>query len=430
MPLPASASAAAPTGARASAGDSTWAGEAPGGADETLPAAEAETRALLRWLAIGGTTAPRRALLERYGSAAAALDAGPTSWRGAGLDARQVAALGAPTTAGERHAQAWLEQPGHAVLGWLHADYPPALRHAPQPPLALFVAGDPTLLWRPAVAVVGTRTPTPAGRENARDFATAFARAGLVVASGLAAGIDTAAHHAALALAAPTLAVLGTGPDVAYPRGNAALLARIAAEGAVVSEHLPGTTARREHFPSRNRILAALALGTVVVEAAQRSGALITARLAAESGREVFALPGSIHNPMARGCHRLIRDGASLAQSAADVLDVLGPLAAVQAAGLRRELGAPNSATTSETFSPADEVALAMTRSPESDSSAVPLRTGDYNRLWQALGFDPTAMDQLVERTGLTPANLSSMLLAMELDGRVAVKHGRYFRIG
>ncbi|WP_231120360.1 DNA-processing protein DprA [Cognatilysobacter tabacisoli] len=389
-----------------------------------------ETRALLRWLAVGGAVAPRRTVLDRWGSAAAALDAGPTAWRAAGLDARQIEALGGPTTPAERHAHAWLGQPGHALLPSWDADYPPSLRGAPQPPLALFVAGDPTLLWRPAVAVVGTRTPTPVGRENARDFATAFSRAGLVVASGLAAGIDTVAHHAALALDAPTVAVLGTGPDVAYPRGNAALLARIAADGAVVSEHLPGTTARREHFPSRNRILAALALGTVVIEAAHRSGALITARLAAESGREVFALPGSIHNPMARGCHRLIRDGASLAESTADVLDVLGPLAAVQAAGLRRELGAPNSADIAETFSAAGEVALGTTRSPESDSTAPPSRSGDYNRLWQALGFDPTAMDQLVERTGLTPANLSSMLLAMELDGRVAVKHGRYFRIG
>ncbi|MCM2335373.1 MAG: DNA-processing protein DprA [Pseudomonas sp.] len=391
------------------------------------PARDAETAALIRWLVAGGAAAGRRALLDRHGSAADALAAGPAAWREAGLDPRQIDALRAGPVAAEAVARRWLERPGRALLSWLDPDYPPALRCAPHPPLALFVAGDPALLWRPAVAVVGTRTPTPAGRENARDFSAAFARAGLVVASGLAAGIDTAAHEATLALGAPTVAVLGTGPDIAYPRANAGLLERIAAGGAVVSEHLPGTTARREHFPSRNRILAALALGTVVIEAAHRSGALITARLAAEAGREVFAVPGSIHNPMARGCHRLLRDGAALVESPAEVVDVLAPLAAAQAGALRRWLDAPTSQSgpgdpDAGDGGPAGRRNGATAPPPQPDA--------DYNRLWEALGFDPTAMDQLVERTGLTPAHLSSMLLAMELDGRVAVKHGRYFRIG
>jgi DNA processing protein len=179
----------------------------------------------------------------------------------------------------------------------------------------------------------------------------------------------------------------------------------------VVSEHLPGTQPLRQHFPSRNRILAGLSLGTVVIEAAERSGALITARLAADVGREVFALPGSIHNPMARGCHRLIREGATLVESPAEVLAVLGPLAADLARALRGELGAP-------------------IHSSERPPDPALLSDPDYNRLWQALGHDPTGMDELVERSGLTTAELSSMLLALELEGRVAAEHGRYCRIG
>ncbi|NUO77221.1 MAG: DNA-protecting protein DprA, partial [Lysobacter sp.] len=229
----------------------------------------------------------------------------------------------------------------------------------------------------------------------------------------LAAGIDTAAHQAALAAGGLSVAVLGTGPDVPYPRANAALHARLAAEGAVVSEHLPGTQGRPSHFPSRNRIIAGLSLGTLVVEAAQRSGALITARLAAEAGREVFALPGSIHNPLARGCHRLIRDGAALVETAQELTDALAPLAQELADSLRLRLDAPIPCSHT-----------AVTR-PVQDER---LDDRDYQSLWNALGHDPTGMDGLVERTGLTPAVLSSMLLLMELEGRVAAQHGRYFR--
>ena len=231
------------------------------------------------------------------------------------------------------------------------------------------------------------------------------------MASGLAAGIDAAAHRATLDAGGATLAVLGTGPDIAYPARHRPLLERVAAEGAVVSEHLPGTRPLKQHFPSRNRILAGLSLGTLVVEAAERSGALITARLAADAGREVFALPGSIHNPMARGCHRLLREGAALVETPAEVLAVLGPLAADLARALRGELGGPITACEA----PGEPTFLSDPR---------------YNRLWQALGHDPTGMDDLVERTGLTTAELSSMLLALELEGQVAAQHGRYCRIG
>ncbi|MEZ0472403.1 DNA-processing protein DprA [Luteimonas salinilitoris] len=380
-------------------------------ASVSTPAA-ADRDALLRLIAAGGPAAPRRTLLDAHRSPRAALDAGTRAWRTAGLDDKQIRALEA-TPAGDPCARDWLAQPGHHLLGWHDPDYPPLLRAVQNPPPALFVAGDPALLWHPAVAVVGSRSPSAGGRDNARDFARAIAESGLAVTSGLALGIDAAAHAAALAAGGLTVAVLGSGIDRPYPRSNAALHARIAEAGAVVSEHPPGTGALREHFPARNRIIAGLSLGTLVIEAAQRSGALITARQASEAGRDVFAVPGSIHNPMARGCHRLIRDGAALVERADEVIAALAPLAAELGQALRRRLAAPNS--------PSEAPSGALPDMPGSDDP-------DYHRLWLALGHDPTGMDQLVERTGLTTAQLSSMLLVMELEGRVVAEHGRYSR--
>lgn len=373
-----------------------------------------DREALLRLMAAGGAAAPRKVLLEAFASPAAALAAGTPAWRRSGLSDAQIAALRAPDVVPLARARRWCAEPGHHVLGWTDPDYPPQLRRSPHPPLALFVAGDPARLWHPSVAVVGSRAPTPGGRDNAALFARALSSAGLGVASGLAAGVDTAAHEAVLAVDGITVAVLGTGPDVTYPRSNAALHARIAASGAVISEHLPGTGARPEHFPSRNRILAGLALGTLVIEAAERSGALITARLASEAGREVFAVPGSIHNPLARGCHRLIRDGAALVETAAEVIAALAPLARDLAVDLRLRLDVPDCADG------AADAAVSAAGGQDEDPA--------YQMLWKALGHDPVGMDQLAERTGLTPATLSSMLVLMELDGRVAGQHGRYYR--
>ncbi|KRB11491.1 DNA-processing protein DprA [Lysobacter sp. Root690] len=394
--------------------------------------------ALLSLIDAGGAAAPRRLLLEQHGSAAAVLAAGPRAWRAAELSEKQIDRLRTPQAETLDRASRWLSEPDHHLIEWNHPDYPPLLRRAPSPPLALFVVGEPALLWHPSVAVVGSRSPTPTGSDNAADFARALARSGLAVISGLAAGIDTAAHRAALDAGGLTVAVLGTGPDVAYPRSNAELLARIGQLGAVVSEHLPGTQARPEHFPSRNRILAGLSLGTLVIEAAERSGALITARLASECGREVFAVPGSIHNPLARGCHRLIREGAGLVESAREVTAALAPLAAELADGLRRRLGVPTTSghASDEASPPADYASHASVTHDDHDghdsiSGAPPhaeYADPDYQRLWNALGYDPTGMDRLVDRTGLTIAELSSMLLVMELEGRVAALHGRYFR--
>ena len=378
---------------------------------------DGENDALLAIGLAGGGVAARRRLLETHATAGAAMAAGPRNWRSHGLDDEQVLAVQSPDVELRARCRDWLSAPEHHLLGWHDPDYPALLRRIPSAPLLLFVAGDPACLWHPSVAVVGSRSPSAGGRDNAGDFARALATSGLAVTSGLAAGIDTAAHDGALAAGGRTIAVLGTGPDVPYPRANAALHARIKATGAVVSEHPPGTGARRENFPSRNRIIAGLALGTLVVEAAERSGALITARMANECGRDVFAVPGSIHNPMARGCHRLIRDGAGLVESAGEVIAAIGPLAADLAEALRGRLADPSSGPASDGL-----------------GASFPLQAGwqptdpDYQRLWRALGHDPTGMDRLVSRTRLTAAELSSMLLAMELEGRVCVEHGRYSR--
>jgi DNA processing protein len=310
---------------------------------------------------------------------------------------------------------AWLREPGHGLLRCTEADFPPQLETIPQPPAALFVAGDASLLLRPQVAIVGARSASVAGRSTARAFARHLALAGFVVTSGLADGIDGAAHEAALEAGQPTIAVIGTGPDLVYPRKHRELSAQVVAHGALVSEFPPGTAARADHFPRRNRIIAGLSLGTLVIEAGLQSGSLITARLAGEQGREVFAVPGSIHNPLARGCHRLIRDGARLVESASEVAETLVPAA--------RALGA--------------ELALRLERSP-AETSAEPIRRTSggwrddpqYQRLMDVLGHDPIALDELSARTGQNAGELSSMLLMLELEGCVeGLPGGRYQRL-
>jgi len=288
-------------------------------------------------------------------------------------------------------------------------DYPALLRRLPDAPKLLYVHGAVERLWHPAIAIVGSRRATAGGLDNARGWARAFVRAGWSVASGMAAGIDTAAHLGALDVDGPTVAVLGTGIDVPFPARNAALMADIAARGVVVSEYPPGTPPQPWQFPKRNRIVAGLSLGTLVVEAQHRSGALITARLAADAGREVFAVPGSIRNPMARGCHRLLRDGATLVESPEEVIAALAPVAAALADDLRGRLHVPTSVGDAPSH-----------RSPRMDANT--------QRLWEALGHDPIPMEVLVARTGLTAAELASILLVMELGGRVVSEHGRYTR--
>jgi len=288
----------------------------------------------------------------------------------------------------------WASREGNAVLTLADAAYPAQLLEVADPPALLYVRGDASLLGRRALAIVGSRTPTPQGLANAESFARAFSHAGVTIVSGLALGIDAAAHRGALDGSGSTIGVLGTGVDVAYPARNAALHERIAASGALVSELPLGTPAAASNFPRRNRLISGLARAVLVVEAAISSGSLITARMAAEQGRDVFAIPGSIHSPLAKGCHALIKQGAKLVESAADVLDE-----------------------------------LAVTRG---NAPAVTVAPGDpaADALLAHLGHEVCDLDTLASRAGLTPAEVSSMLLMLELDGKVAsLPGGRVQRI-
>jgi DNA processing protein len=294
----------------------------------------------------------------------------------------------------------WLDQPDRHLLGLDDPRYPGLLAQLPDAPLALFVHGEPRLLQAPQIAVVGSRNPSEGGLANAREFSRFIASQGIVVTSGMAQGIDCAAHQGAMEGGA-TIAVIGNGPDIIYPRSSLAIAEAIAEQGAIISEFPPTTPPRRENFPRRNRIISGMSLGTLVVEATRRSGSLITARLASEQGREVFAIPGSIHNPMARGCHQLIRQGAKLVESGADIFEELGQLAAVNTDSL------PGQADSGP--------AVPAQRDPE------------YVRLLDALGHDPVSQDELGRRTGLTAAELSSMLLILELEGEVTLGHGGHY---
>ncbi|MGY3041009.1 DNA processing protein [Rhodanobacter sp. TND4EL1] len=313
---------------------------------------------------------------------------------------------------------AWLAEPGHRLLLCTEADFPPPLDNIPQPPAALFVVGDSSLLLYPQVAIVGARAASITGRTHARAFATALVEAGFAITSGMADGVDGAAHAAALDAGAKTLAIIGTGPDRVYPRKHHALARRIAAEGAIVSEFPPGTAARPDHFPRRNRIISGLSQGTLVIEAGLKSGSLITARLAAEQGREVFALPGSIHDPLARGCHQLIRDGARLVETAAEIVETLTPAARMLGGELAVRLGVR--------VSP-DEVSPEPSRAAEESCSGKG-DDPDYRRLLAELGHSPATLDELVQRAGQPASAVSSMLLMLELEGRVESLAGNRYR--
>jgi len=355
-----------------------------------------------------------RAACEDAQVAAALQSRREPALRGLGLDGRQIEAFLQREPEHEAADRAWLAEPSNRLIEWGSSDYPELLAEISGAPALLCVSGDIDLLLRAQIAIVGSRNPSAGGRDTAAAFAADFARSGLLVTSGLADGVDAAAHAAALDAGEPTVAVVGTGTDLVYPARNRALAARIRQQGCIISEFAPGTAARAEHFPRRNRIIAGLALGTLVVEAAQRSGALITARYAAEAGREVFAIPGSIHNPLARGCHRLIREGAGLVETSAEVVEALAPTAQRLAARLRLRLAAVEPVRPHP--APIDAEAAAAGADPE------------RRTLLAALGHDPLGIDQLAERTGLTVGVLSSMLLVLELEGVVSTQHGRYAR--
>jgi len=294
----------------------------------------------------------------------------------------------------------WLQQENHHLLRLGDDAYPELLAGIAGPPAQLHVVGDPELLHLPALAIVGSRNPTSGGARNAFEFARHLGATGFCIVSGLAQGIDAAAHRGALAAGAPTIAFLGHGIDRVYPACNRDLAHEIARRGALVSEFPLGTPPNRTLFPQRNRLISGISLGTIVVEAARRSGSLITARLAAEQGREVFAIPGSIHNPLSRGCHQLIRQGAKLVEAADDIVSELAPLVG----HLLEEMEAPMPSV--ESAADADE---------------------EYAKLLAALGHDPVDVDALVARSGLTIEQVSSMLLILELEGKIEkLSGGRY----
>jgi DNA processing protein len=339
-------------------------------------------------------------LIERFGSAAAVCSAGLSALTGAGIAAKAAAAIEAPDPAVLDAVLSWAEGAAARVLTPDDGAYPEQLRVLDAPPPLLFVRGDATLLEEPQLAIVGSRNPSAGGIDTARAFARYLTALGLTVTSGLAIGIDGAAHQGALE-GGRTIAVLGTGPDRVYPAAHRSLARRIAENGALVTEFPPGTGPHASHFPRRNRLISGLTLGTLVVEAALRSGSLITARYAAEQGKEVFAVPGSIHNPLARGCHELIRQGAKLVDSTDQILEELGPRLRAYTTGIPRP-----------------------SRAKEHTEDSAERADPEYQRLLGCLGHDPVGPDELIARSGLSAQAVSSMLLLLELQGHVSCHPG------
>ncbi len=298
---------------------------------------------------------------------------------------------------------AWIEAPEHGLVTLNDSRYPARLREIARPPLALFVAGDVTLLDKPQIAIVGSRNPSPAGFETAREFASGLAKLGFCVTSGHARGIDTASHQGALDVEAGTVAVFATGPERVYPYSNRRLAENILQNGgATVTEFPVGVAPHARNFPRRNRVISGLCLGTLVVEAALRSGSLITARYALEQGREVFAIPGSIHNPLSRGCHHLIRQGARLVEKLDDILEEFEWL---NTTSVSLDTAGGNSCN--ELMDGLDDVSV---------------------RVLSALGFDASDFDRLLERSGLSPELLSARLMELELRGLVCKSAGFFSR--
>ncbi len=358
---------------------------------------------LAYWLALHlapgiGPVAIRR-LLDAYGHPRRMFEADSPPHRLGSLPDETLAYFKSPDWAAVEFTIRWAEQPDRHVLAYDDPRYPPQLREIHDAPAVLFVIGDPSHLGRPQIAMVGSRNPSAAGKQTARLMAGALTAAGYTVTSGLALGVDTASHEGALEQQGATIAVTGTGLDRIYPARNKPLAQRITQHGALVSEFPLGTPPLPGNFPRRNRIISGLSLGTLVVEAGLASGSLITAHLAAEQGREVFAIPGSIHNPVAKGCHHLIRQGAKLVEGIEDILLELPPLTP-SAAGA----GAARRST------------------PER-------MDGELASLLNLIGYDPVSPDRLIEQSGLTADRVSSMLLTLELRQLVTSSAGRYCRL-
>ena len=341
-----------------------------------------------------------KTLVARFGDVESVVARSQHDLTGAGLSDEKSAAIASPDDAKLGKALDWLQHESHHVIAYGRDNYPELLKQIPGQPLLLYVNGDVDSLHLPSLAIVGSRNPTHGGLRNSFEFARYLARHGFAIVSGLAEGIDTAAHRGALDAGGRTVAILGHGIDRVYPSANRKLAHTIAHGGALVSEYPLGARPERWHFPERNRLISALSLGTLVIEAARQSGSLITARLAAEQGREVFALPGSVHNPLARCCHALIRQGAKLVETASDITNELAPL-------------------TGHLLQNTMESARSETSLAETDH--------EYDELRAILSHDPITIDELESQSGLTIEQLSSMLLILELHGEVeSLSGGRY----
>jgi len=356
---------------------------------------------------------PKRllALINRFGSPQQILETKHAVLKQAGVSDETLAYLESPDRRRIDADLSWLEHPDHHLLSCLDKDYPPQLRNLENAPPVLFVKGDPSLLWLPQLAIIGSRNATGGGLRNAQNFARLAVASGLAVTSGLALGIDGQAHQGALQAGGKTIAVAGTGLDRIYPAKHHELAASLVESGAMVSEFPPGSGPDSWHFPLRNRVISGLSVATLVVEASVDSGSLITARCAIEQGRDVFAIPGSIHNPLARGCHQLIKQGAKLVESGEDLMRELASQVQSLAKEHRLKL-------------PASNINQAIEEEEEDPNLEA---DDDYSKLMSVIGYDPVNIDQLVEQTGLTPQAVSSMLLILELSNQVqTVAGGNY----
>ncbi|GMR15734.1 MAG: DNA-processing protein DprA [Gammaproteobacteria bacterium] len=354
-------------------------------------------------------------LLEAFDNPSVLLDAGRSAWKDAGLSEKMIENLSAPDWDKVDKDLKWLEQENASILTLDDDHYPSMLKNIADAPPVLYILGQPEILSLPQLAIVGSRNPTHAGKDTAHDFAAYLTSMGVTVTSGLALGIDVAAHQGALDCIQKntgghgfTVAVAGTGLDRVYPAKNREIAHKIAENGVLVSEYAPGTPPMPGNFPRRNRIISGLSMGVLVVEAALQSGSLITARLATEQGREVFAVPGSIHHPLAKGCHALIRQGAKLVETAEHILEELGGFASLMV-GEGHQSGKKSS--------------------PKQEMELNPINNVDeeYQQVLKCVDFEPTSVDKVVERSGLTADAVCSMLLVLELQGYVKALSGGYY---
>ncbi len=366
---------------------------------------EAELESRLRLIRSGLSPSTMIALSQQFTSAEAIFNARGSLLEGSGLKPNQIEKLQQPTEEVSRD-MAWLTKTNHGILFFDDEAYPAPLLALSEPPFALFHIGDIDYLKQPQLAMVGSRNATKAGLQTAVDFARHLSNSGITITSGLAHGIDAASHKGALEGIAGSIAVVANGLHSIYPRSNTQLAAAIAGDGCIISESAVGTEPHKYLFPRRNRIISGLSQGTLVIEAALKSGSLITSRHAMEQGKEVFAIPGSIHNPLSRGCHQLIKSGAKLVESAQDILEELLPL--VNSAPIRHT-SAPEACTSNETDI-----------SEELDPT--------YLLLLKHMEFEPISVDELVERSNLGAAEIASMLLILELQGQVVSQNGLYSR--